>query len=71
MAHIGLALHFRREADDYRKLLTAARFIDVVRENSVASRNTADAFLKEMLHYNFIEHLPATQDGRIRPFSQR
>lgn len=67
MAHIGLALHFRREPDDYRKQLTAARFIDVIRENSVASRNTADAFLKEMLHYNFIEHLPATQDGRIRP----
>ena len=67
MAHIGLALHFRREPDDYRKQLTAARFIDVIRQNSVASRNTADAFLKEMLHYNFIEHLPATQDGRIRP----
>jgi hypothetical protein len=67
MAHIGLALHFRREADDYRKELTAARFIDVIRQNSVASRNTADAFLKEMLHYNFIELMPTTQDGRIRP----
>jgi hypothetical protein len=67
MAHIGLALHFRREPDDYRKQLTTARFIDVIRQNSVASRNTADAFIKEMLHYNFIEYLPATQDGRIRP----
>ncbi|MBN9272434.1 MAG: hypothetical protein J0J15_19780, partial [Mesorhizobium sp.] len=67
MAHIGLALHFRREPDDYRKELTAARFIDVIRQNSVASRNTADAFIKEMLHYNFIELMPTTQDGRIRP----
>lgn len=67
MAHIGLALHFRREPDDYRKQLTAARFIDVIRQNSVASRNTADAFVKEMLHYDFIEYLPATHDGRIRP----
>ncbi|MET2830536.1 hypothetical protein [Mesorhizobium shangrilense] len=67
MAHIGLALHFRREPDDYRKELTMARFIDVIRQNSVASRNTADAFVKEMLHYNFIELLPSTQDGRIRP----
>jgi len=67
MAHIGLALHFRREPGDYRKELTTARFIDVIRQNSVASRNTADAFIKEMLHYGFIEYLPATQDGRIRP----
>ncbi|UDL88595.1 hypothetical protein LGH82_26255 [Mesorhizobium sp. PAMC28654] len=67
MAHIGLALHFRREPDDYRKELTMARFIDAIRQNSVASRNTADAFVKEMLHYNFIELLPSTQDGRIRP----
>lgn len=67
MAHIGLALHFRREPDNYRKELTMARFIDVILQNSVASRNTADAFVKEMLHYNFIELLPSTQDGRIRP----
>lgn len=67
MAHIGLALHFRRAPDDYRKELTMARFIDVIRQNSVASRNTADAFIKEMLHYNFIELLPSAQDGRIRP----
>jgi hypothetical protein len=67
MAHIGLALHFRRAPDDYRKQLTAARFIDAICQNSVASRNTADAFIKEMLHYGFIEYLPATQDGRIRP----
>ncbi|UVK47171.1 hypothetical protein BPNPMPFG_002932 [Mesorhizobium sp. AR07] len=67
MAHIGLALHFRREPDDYRKELTAARFIDVIRQNSVASRNTADAFVKEMLHYGFIEYVPTSQDGRIRP----
>ncbi|WP_027056872.1 hypothetical protein [Mesorhizobium erdmanii] len=67
MAHIGLALHFRREPDDYRKELTAARFIDVIGQHSVASRNTADAFIKEMLHYGFIEYVPAPQDGRIRP----
>jgi len=67
MAHIGLALHFRREPDDYRKELTTARFLDAIRQNSVASRNTADAFVKEMLHYGFIEYVPTAQDGRIRP----
>ncbi|RJT39080.1 hypothetical protein D3227_15445 [Mesorhizobium waimense] len=67
MAHIGLALHFRRDPRDYRKELTTARFIDVIRQHQVASRNTADAFVKEMLHYNFIELVPASEDGRIRP----
>lgn len=67
MAHIGLALHFRRDPSDYRKEMTAARVIDVIRQHQVASRNTADAFLKEMLHYNFIELVPANEDGRIRP----
>ncbi|CAN7395825.1 hypothetical protein LJR234_002569 [Mesorhizobium amorphae] len=67
MAHVGLALHFRRDPSDYRKELTTARFIDVIRQHQVASRNTADAFIKEMLHYNFIELAPAGEDGRIRP----
>lgn len=67
MAHIGLALHFRRDPSDYRKEATAARIIDAIRQHQVASRNTADAFIKEMLHYNFIEVVPADEDARIRP----
>ncbi|RVD67355.1 hypothetical protein EN751_37260, partial [Mesorhizobium sp. M4A.F.Ca.ET.029.04.2.1] len=64
MAHIGLALHFRRDPGDYRKEATAARIIDAIRQHQVASRNTADAFIKEMLHYNFIEVVPAAEDAR-------
>ncbi|WP_190237920.1 hypothetical protein [Mesorhizobium sp. M2A.F.Ca.ET.015.02.1.1] len=41
MAHICLALHFRRDPSDYRKELTAARFVDVTVQHAVASRNTA------------------------------
>ncbi|TIV43840.1 MAG: hypothetical protein E5V96_17935, partial [Mesorhizobium sp.] len=67
MAHIGLALHFRRDPSDYRKELTAARFVDVTVQHAVASRNTAHAFIKEMQHYNFIEVGPMADDGRIRP----
>lgn len=67
MAHIGLALHFRRDPSDYRKELTAARFVDVTVQHAVASRNTAHAFIKEMQHYNFIEAGPMADDGRIRP----
>ncbi|MDX8498776.1 hypothetical protein RFM99_10115 [Mesorhizobium sp. VK4C] len=67
MAHIGLALHFRRDPSDYRKELTAARFVDVTLQHSVASRNTTHAFIKEMQHYNFIVDAPGSDDGRIRP----
>lgn len=67
MAHLGLALHFRRDPGDYRKQLTTSRFLDVIGQHSVASRNTADAFIREMLHYNFIEYLENSEDRRIRP----
>ncbi|MCV3207724.1 hypothetical protein OHD62_13860 [Mesorhizobium sp. YC-39] len=68
MGHVGLALHFRRDPSDHRKQLTAARFIDAIRQHSVASRNTAEAFIKEMLHYHVVEYLPTNEDGRARPF---
>jgi len=44
-----------------------ARFIEIVRRNSVASRNTAEAFVKEMLHYNIAEYISASRDGRAHP----
>ncbi|TGQ97075.1 hypothetical protein EN843_34480, partial [Mesorhizobium sp. M4B.F.Ca.ET.200.01.1.1] len=67
LGHVGLAMHFRYDPQDRRTELTAARFIDVVRRNSVASRNTAEAFLKEMLHYNIAEYVSTGSDGRARP----
>nr|WP_244604404.1 MULTISPECIES: hypothetical protein [Mesorhizobium] len=66
MAHVGLAMHFRRDPNDRRKELTVSRFIEVVHKNAVASRNTADAFIKEMLHYNIAEYV-AGGDGRTHP----
>ena len=68
LAHTGLALHFARDPRDPRTELTLARFIDAVLRYSVASRNTAEAFIKEMLHYHIIEYLPHTGDGRAHPF---
>ncbi|MGX5839657.1 hypothetical protein ACWGTI_02920 [Mesorhizobium sp. ArgA1] len=68
LAHTGLALHFARDRRDPRTELTLARFIDAVLRYSVASRNTAEAFVKEMLHYRIIEYLPHTGDGRAHPF---
>ncbi|MBZ9758026.1 hypothetical protein LB524_22315 [Mesorhizobium sp. ESP6-5] len=66
LGHVGLAMHFRRDPNDRRKDLTVSRFIEVVHKNAVASRNTADAFIKEMLHYNIAEYV-AGGDGRTHP----
>ncbi|UDL88596.1 hypothetical protein LGH82_26260 [Mesorhizobium sp. PAMC28654] len=66
MGHIGLSMHFRRDPSDRRKELTVSRFIEVVHRHDVASRNTADAFIKEMLHYNIAEYA-AGGDGRTHP----
>jgi hypothetical protein len=67
LAHVGAALYFRRDPLDPSNSLRTARFLDVVHEHAVASRNTADAFLKEMLNYNFVQYMPEGRDKRIRP----
>lgn len=61
LAHAGLAIYFRQGA------LTTARFLQLVEQHTVASRNTADAFIKEMLQYNYIEPLPDNTDRRSNP----
>lgn len=66
MGHVGLAMHFRRDPHDRRKELTVSRFIEFVHQHAVASRNTADAFIKEMLHYHVAEYVSGG-DGRTHP----
>jgi hypothetical protein len=66
MAHAGLALHFRHDPADDRSGFNAARFFDMMRRHKVASRNTADSFLKEMTKYKFARHRPGRSDRRIR-----
>lgn len=66
LAHSALALYFRRDRLDERNGFNAARFFDMVRDHAVASRNTADAFIKEMLNYNFVRYAPGSSDKRIR-----
>lgn len=65
MGHIGFALYFKGE-DGERRLMTS-RFLDTVQAHAVASRNTADAFLKELLNYGYIEYCPESDDRRARP----
>ena len=66
MGHAALSLYFRWDRQDARSGFNAARFLDLIREHAVASRNTADAFLKEMLHFNFAHHVTGGSDRRTR-----
>lgn len=66
MAHLALALYFRGGADEGASL-RATRFHDEVLARRVASRNTADAFLKEMRHYGYLREAPVGGDRRARP----
>ena len=68
MAQTALALHFRLDAAAQPGGLSAARFFETIALNGVASRNTADAFLKEMLKYGYAQHVAVdAADGRTHP----
>jgi hypothetical protein len=68
MSHIGLALYFRGLADGSAAGMHFSKYIDAVAAAGVASRNTADAYIKEMIHYKYLEMMPSPGDRRIRPF---
>ena len=64
MAQAALALHFR---GDRAGGIRSAQILDFVSRHGVASRNTADAFIKEMLKYGYARLLPQAEDKRTRP----
>ena len=67
IAHMALAYYFRNAGPGGAGGLHAARFIDSVAAQRVASRNTADAFLKEMQKYKYLLNAPQPHDRRTRP----
>ena len=71
MAHVAAALHFRGIVNDARAGLHIKTFLDAVTAASIASRNTADAFIKEMIKYKYIEVLPPLADRRVRPLAPK
>lgn len=62
-----LTLHFERLTDPSRPELTAARLIDFIAGNNVASKNTAAAHLAEMRNYRLLLDAEQGGDKRIRP----
>jgi hypothetical protein len=65
LAHAGFALHYGYP-DEPGTGLYAARYVDLVLKHRIASRNTAVAFLQEMLAYRFLAVAPERSDRRTR-----
>lgn len=63
MGHAALALYFRRPDQGFK----TSEFLDLIAKHKVASRNTADSFVKEMLNYKFARLMPGGRDRRARP----
>jgi hypothetical protein len=66
IAHAALAYYFRSAGSDWAAGCNLTSLIDVVVSHGVASRNTADAFLKEMHKYGYLQ-AAAGGDRRARP----
>lgn len=69
MAHAALALYFRNEANHAGAGLIAERFLETVECYDIASRNTAAAFLKEMLKYDIVRFAANSAGQRPRPMA--
>ncbi|MET0679088.1 MAG: hypothetical protein ABW175_25090 [Bradyrhizobium sp.] len=69
MAHAAVAQYFHAvAAAGPRAGLSMGRLLDQVERYEVASRNTAAAFLKEMLKYDIIRHVAGSEARRHRPY---
>lgn len=65
LAHAGFALHYGYPGETVAGLY-AARYVDLVLKSKISSRNTAVAFLQEMLAYRFLAAAPEGSDRRTR-----
>ncbi|WP_310419595.1 hypothetical protein [Mycoplana sp. BE70] len=66
MCHAGYALACTSDGDQPANSLYAARFIDLLTENNVASRNTAADFIKEIVDIGFAHAVEQHGDRRKR-----
>lgn len=60
------ALALRRSPDDPLSGLTATRFVETVMRLGASSRNTATAYLAELVAYKFLKDVPDVPDKRVR-----
>jgi len=67
MSHAALARYFRNEANEAGSGVLAVRFLELVERHELASRNTASAFLKELLKYEMARFVAGSEGRRHRP----
>jgi hypothetical protein len=67
MSHVGLSLYFRNIAADPDSGFYISGFLDAVSANGIASRNTADSYIKELEKYKYILSHTDPGDKRLRP----
>ncbi|THV24951.1 hypothetical protein [Peteryoungia ipomoeae] len=60
------SLALRRDPEDPMSGLTATRFIECAMRLGAASRNTATAYLAELVAYKFLRDIPDVPDKRMR-----
>ncbi len=67
MSQGAYALYLERDPDNPAVGLTVSRLRDLVVSNGIASRNTVQSYVEELLTYRFIRHMPDTNLKRPRP----
>ncbi len=67
MSQAALAAYFRSAAKQTGAGLLAERLVDAIVTHDLASRNTAAAFIGEMLKYGIVRHVAASAGRRYRP----
>ncbi|MDQ0321171.1 hypothetical protein QO002_003309 [Pararhizobium capsulatum DSM 1112] len=67
LAQAGFAIYFGCPALGREAGLYSGRFVATAVEYDIASRNTAAAFLQEMLAYRFVKYIDNPPDNRTRP----
>lgn len=67
MSHIGFALYFEQMRDPSAPGLNITTFTETMAELGIASRNTADAYCKELINYGYLVTADSKQDRRRKP----
>ncbi|MDI7861237.1 hypothetical protein MRS76_04650 [Rhizobiaceae bacterium n13] len=67
MSQGAYALHLERDREKPSTGLTVARLRDLVVPYGIASRNTVQNFMEELLNYRFARYLPDSMGRRPRP----
>jgi hypothetical protein len=67
LTQAAYALHLQRDPTDPLSGITAARLLEVIAPTSLASRNTATAFLAELRAYKLVRDVTGSPSKRSRP----